>query len=218
MTCRPSVTVPKNGERDRDNPPNSEVLASGFVGRAAASVSERLLAEERVDTLRLRAHLAPLPLRGERDAMIRDMQTTIRYEHSLDSAMRPVRPDGISRRTREHPCDAPPDLGYLLLESCASRRPGRHDHCGVSVKSSSESESAARRSLDPGEEIDPTEEHTLKPYPIRDSGVLPSPCHERDLPRGAGEGAQREPPAPPRVAERSCWRADRLSRAPRGAA
>lgn len=48
--------------------------------------------------------------------MTRDMQTTNRYEHSLDSAMRPVSgpvlvqpwfsPDGISRRTRENPCDA----------------------------------------------------------------------------------------------------------------
>lgn len=36
-----------------------------------------------------------------------DMQTTNRYEHSLDSAIRPVRPDGTSRRTREHPCGAP---------------------------------------------------------------------------------------------------------------
>jgi len=43
--------------------------------------------------------------------MTRDMQTTIRYEHSLDSAMRPVRPDGTSRRTREHPSDARPIQG-----------------------------------------------------------------------------------------------------------
>lgn len=51
------------------------------------------------------------------------------------------------------------------------------------MKTSSETESVATRSLDPGEEIDLAEEHTLKPYPIRDSGVLPSPCHERDLQR-----------------------------------
>jgi hypothetical protein len=43
--------------------------------------------------------------------MTRDLQTTIRYEHSLDSAMRPVRPDGTSRRTREHPCVARPIEG-----------------------------------------------------------------------------------------------------------
>jgi hypothetical protein len=43
--------------------------------------------------------------------MTRDLQTTIRYEHSLDSAMRPVRPDGTPRRTREHPCVARPIEG-----------------------------------------------------------------------------------------------------------
>jgi hypothetical protein len=79
----------------------------------------------------------------------------------------------------------------------------------VSVKTSSESESVATRPLDPGEEIDPTEEHTLKPYPIRDSGVLPSPCHERDLGRITGEGAQPKPPASPFFAEKRGWRADR---------
>jgi len=86
------------------------------------------------------------------------------------------------------------------------------------VNVSSETESAATRSLDPGEEIDLTEEHTLKPYPIRDSGVLPSPCHERDLQRGAGEGALPEPPSPFVVAERGSWRAARVSTAPCGAA
>lgn len=70
------------------------------------------------------------------------------------------------------------------------------------MKTSSETESVATRSLDPGEEIDLTEEHTLKPYPIRDSGVLPSPCHERDLQRSAGEGALPGPPASPVCAER----------------
>jgi len=67
------------------------------------------------------------------------------------------------------------------------------------VKTSSETESVATRPPDPGEEIDPTEKHTLKPYPIRDSGVLPSPCHERDLQRIAGEGALPKPPASPLV-------------------
>jgi hypothetical protein len=77
------------------------------------------------------------------------------------------------------------------------------------VRLSSETESVATRSHDPGEEIDLTEEHTLKPYPIRDSGVLPSPCHERDLQRGAGEGAQPKPPA-----ISLCCRKEELARRP----
>lgn len=85
------------------------------------------------------------------------------------------------------------------------------------MKTSSETEGVATRPLDPGEGIDLTEEHTLKPYPIRDSGVLPSPCHERDLQHSAGEGALPEPPASPVFAERRRWRADRPSRAPCGA-
>jgi hypothetical protein len=79
----------------------------------------------------------------------------------------------------------------------------------VSVKFSSETESVATRSLDPGEEIDLTEEHTLKPYPIRDSGVLPSPCHERDLQRRAGEGVLPKPPS-----TSSCCRKEVLARRP----
>lgn len=79
MTCRTFLTVPRNGKRARDDPPGSEGLASGLKGEPFASLSERLPEEERVDTLRLRAHLAPLPLREERDAVSRDMQTTIRY-------------------------------------------------------------------------------------------------------------------------------------------
>jgi len=114
---------------------------------------------------------------------LRSMQTTNRYEHSLDSAMRPVRPDGIPRRTREHPCVRAPIWGISCWRVAPRGDLEPHVHCGVSVKTSSESESVATRSPDPGEEIDLTEEHTLKPYPIRDSGVLPSPCHERDLQR-----------------------------------
>jgi len=53
--------------------------------------------------------------------MTRDMQTTIRNEHSLDSAMRPVRPDGTSRRTREHPCDARPVSGGISCWRLAHR-------------------------------------------------------------------------------------------------
>jgi hypothetical protein len=96
-----------------------------------------------------------------------------RYEHSLDSAIHPVRPGGISRRTREHPCGAHPGRVSLsralfrepllrepLLRDCAPRRPGAHDHCGVSVRTSSETESVARRSPDLREEIDPTRKHT----------------------------------------------------------
>lgn len=70
------------------------------------------------------------------------------------------------------------------------------------MKTSSETESAATRPLDPGEEVDPTEEHTLEALSDLDSGVLPSPCHVRDLQRGAGEGALQEPPAFPRVLPR----------------
>lgn len=117
--------------------------------------------------------------------------------------MRPVRPDGVSRRTRENPCGARPDVaGYLLLESCASRRPGPRAHCGANVKTSSETEDAATRPPDPGEEIDPTEKHTLEALSDPDSGVLPSPCHVRDLPRSAGEGELQEPPASPRALDR----------------
>lgn len=101
---------------------------------------------------------------------LRSMQTTNRYEHSLDSAMRPVRPDGISRRIREHPLlRAPHFHGPHLHEVCARRRHDPHGHCGVSVKTSSESESVARRTPDPGEEIDLAEEHPVQ-FPFR-SGI-----------------------------------------------
>jgi len=70
---------------------HSEVLALGFVGSCRIPFGVRSV-EGCVDTLRPRAHLAPLPLREGLDAMTRDMQTTNRYEHSLDSAMRPVLP------------------------------------------------------------------------------------------------------------------------------
>lgn len=53
--------------------------------------------------------------------MSRDMQTTIRYGCSLDSAMRPVRPDGVSRRTRENPCGARPDLRGISCWRVAPR-------------------------------------------------------------------------------------------------
>lgn len=52
---------------------------------------------------------------------LRSMQTTNRYEHSLDSAMRPVRPDGISRRIRENPCCALPIC--MRLRAAATRPP-----------------------------------------------------------------------------------------------
>lgn len=104
-----------------------------------------------------------------------DMQTTNRYEHSLDSAIRPVRPSGISRRTREHPCDAPSDEGASLSRALSSRvraprRPGLHDHCGVSVKTSSEIESVARRPhrpLSPSWRRDRSHQETCCWSPIR---------------------------------------------------
>lgn len=108
------------------------------------------MAKECVDTLHLRAYLAHPPLREGLDAVTRDLQSTNRYEHSLDSAMRPVRPDGISRRTREHPSDThlPEEISraeprsstgepldcfdqialFEQIESCVPRRPGPHDH------------------------------------------------------------------------------------------
>jgi len=85
------------------------------------------LDEECVDTLRLRAYLAPLPLREERDAVTRDMQTTIRYEHSLDSAMRPVRPDGMSTTDSR----APQRRGPLLKERHVAATQNFTSHCGV---------------------------------------------------------------------------------------
>jgi hypothetical protein len=142
-----------------------------------------------------RAYLAPLPLREERDAVPADMQTTNRYEHSLDSAIRPVRPDGISRRTREHPCDARSGEGASLSRAslsrgCAPRRPGLHDHCGVSVKTSSETESVAtrphrsrERSIPPGS----TPVEALSDPGLR---VLPSPS-TNEISGAAGEGVPR---------------------------
>jgi len=54
----------------------------------------------------------------------RDLQSTNRYEHSLDSAMRPVRPDGISRRTREPPLRrATPLLGTHCWEVILTGEP-----------------------------------------------------------------------------------------------
>jgi hypothetical protein len=93
--------------------PNPEPCFGGGICRIPFGVR---LDEECVDTLRLRAHLAPPPLREEHDAVTRDMQTTIRYEHSLDSAMRPVRPDGMSTTDSRHPGDV-----ATLLERDARR-------------------------------------------------------------------------------------------------
>lgn len=86
--------------------------------------------------------------------MSRDMQTTNRYEHSLDSAMRPVRPDGISRRTREHPWDA-----FLLQRRTAPAATWTPRPLRVSVKTSSETESVATRPLDFLSGVDLAEEH-----------------------------------------------------------
>jgi hypothetical protein len=48
------------------------------------------------------------------------------------------------------------------------------------MKTSSETESVATRPLDPGEEIDLTEEYPFKPLSDQEPAGLPSPCHERD--------------------------------------
>jgi hypothetical protein len=123
----------------------------------------------------------------------RDLQSTNRYEHSLDSAMRPVRPDGISRRIREHPLRrATPLLGTHCWESIegdlhwrasrlsdlleilrATGDPDSMTTCGVSMKTSSETESVATRPPDPGEEIDLTEEYPFKPLSDQEPAGTP---------------------------------------------
>jgi len=68
-----------------------------------------------------------------------------------------------------------------LLESLrATGDPDSMTTCGVSMKTSSETESVATRPLDPGEEIDLTEEYPFKPLSDQEPAGLPSPCHERD--------------------------------------
>lgn len=100
--------------------------------------------------------------------MTRNMQSTNGYEHSPDSAMRPVRPDGISRRTREHPCDA-----HL------SKRAARHGDldptttCGVSVKTASEIESVATRPRGPVKRSISPRRNGSRSYPIRTPGCSP---------------------------------------------
>lgn len=107
-------------DRKRTHAPSLEVQAGReavaepytWFGRGNRRIPFSMhLDEGCVDPLRLRAYLAPPPLREEHDAVTRDMQTTIRYEHPLDSAMRPVRPDGMLRRTREHPSDVASSRG-----------------------------------------------------------------------------------------------------------
>jgi len=137
------------------------------------------------------------------------MQTTIRYERSLDSAMRPVRPDGIPRRTREHPCVRAPIWGISCWRVAPRGDLEPHVHRGVSVKTSSESESVATCPHDPGEEIDLTEEHTLEA--LSDPGLRGAPLAlpRTRSPAHAGEGTLPKPPASPFFAEKRGWRADR---------
>lgn len=117
------------------------------------------LDEECVDTLRLRAHLAPLPLREEHDAVTRDMQTTIRYEHSPDSAMRPVQPDGTSMTDSRHPSGVTPHL-----ERYTSRRPRTSAHTAeCSLKTLDEPAIVATRLARPSNST------RLKSYPIKTS-------------------------------------------------
>lgn len=53
----------------------------------------------------------------------------------------------------------------------------------------------------------PTEKHPTEAPSDQDPEILPSPCHERDRLRRAGEDALPLPPSPPRVAERRGQRA-----------
>jgi len=131
----------------------------------------------------------------------RDMQSTNRYEPrwvarcarfgrtgshdglaSTPATRTPISGDPLKGALHGEPLGPP-----TLLESFARHGdPDSTTTCGVSVKTSSETENVATRPLDPGEEIDLTEEHPSEPYPIRNSGVTPlalprtrSPAHRR---------------------------------------
>lgn len=92
--------------------------------------------------------------------MTRDMQTTIRYEHSLDSAMRPVRPDGMSTTDSRHPSGAAPSPG----ERHTSRRLRTSSHTAeCSLKTLDEPAIVATRIARPSNST------RLKSYPIKTS-------------------------------------------------
>jgi len=70
------------------------------------------------------------------------------------------------------------------------------------MKTSSETESVATRPLDPGEEIDLTEEYPFKPLSDQEPAGTPLALPRTRSSAHTGEGVLPLPPASPRVAER----------------